>query len=104
MVNMLSRAREAGVCVVFGTDSGVSRHGDNAREFELMVQAGFTPAEALRSATVGGASHLGLSDQIGPLAPGTAAHLVAVTGDPLTDISLMRKIDFVMVGGRIAKE
>lgn len=104
MVNMLGRAREAGVCVVFGTDSGVSRHGDNAREFELMVQAGFTPAEALRSATVGGAAHLGLSDQIGTLAPGKAADLVAVTGDPLTDISLLRKIEFVMVGGRIAKE
>ena len=104
MVNMVSKAREAGVCVVFGTDTGVSRHGDNAREFELMVQAGFTPAEALRSATVGGAAHLGLSDQIGTLAPGKAADLVAVTGDPLADISLLRKIEFVMMGGRVAKE
>ncbi|GBF58577.1 imidazolonepropionase [Candidatus Phycosocius bacilliformis] len=104
MIDMASKARKAGVCVVFGTDSGVSRHGDNAREFELMVQAGFTPTEALRSATVGGAAHLGLSSQIGTLEPGKAADLIAVTGDPLSDVSVLRKVEFVMVGGRIAKQ
>jgi imidazolonepropionase-like amidohydrolase len=104
MLDMLSRARKAGVCVVFGTDSGVSRHGDNARELELMVEAGFTPAEALRSATVGGAAHVGLSDQIGTLAVGKAADIIAVSGDPLVNISAMRKVDFVMAAGRIAKD
>jgi imidazolonepropionase-like amidohydrolase len=104
MLDMLTQARKAGVCIVFGTDSGVSLHGDNARELELMVEAGFTPAEALRSATVGGAAHLGLSDQIGTLAVGKAADIIAVSGDPLVDISTMRKVDFVMAAGRIAKD
>ena len=103
MLDMLSRARQAGVCIVFGTDSGVSRHGDNARELELMVQSGFTPAAALRSATVGGAAHIGLSAQIGTLEVGKAADIIAVSGDPLTDISVMRQVGFVMKGGRVAK-
>jgi imidazolonepropionase-like amidohydrolase len=103
MLDMLSRARQAGVCIVFGTDSGVSRHGDNARELELMVQAGFTPAAALRSATVGGAEHIGLSAQIGTLEVGKAADIIAVSGDPLANISVMRSVSFVMKGGRVAK-
>jgi imidazolonepropionase-like amidohydrolase len=103
MLDMLGRARQAGVCIVFGTDSGVSRHGDNARELELMVQAGFSPAEALRSATVGGAAHVGLSAQIGTLEVGKEADIIAVSGDPLTNISLMRQVNFVMKGGVVAK-
>jgi imidazolonepropionase-like amidohydrolase len=103
MLDMLSRARQAGVCIVFGTDSGVSRHGDNARELELMVQSGFTPAAALRSATVGGAAHVGMSAQIGTLEVGKAADIIAVTGDPLADIAVMRRVGFVMKAGRVAK-
>jgi imidazolonepropionase-like amidohydrolase len=103
MLDMLSRARQAGVCIAFGTDSGVSRHGENARELELMVQAGFTPALALRSATVGGAAHIGLSATIGTLEVGKAADIIAVSGDPLSDITMMRRVDFVMKGGRVAK-
>jgi imidazolonepropionase-like amidohydrolase len=103
MLDMLSRARQAGVCIVFGTDSGVSRHGDNARELELMVQSGFMPAAALRSATIGGAAHVGLAAQIGTLEVGKAADIIAVSGDPLTNISLMRNVNFVMKGGKVAK-
>jgi imidazolonepropionase-like amidohydrolase len=103
MLDMLSRARQAGVCIVFGTDSGVSRHGDNARELELMVQSGFTPAAALRAATVGGAAHVGMSAQIGTLEVGKLADIIAVSGDPLADISVMRRVGFVMKGGRVAK-
>jgi imidazolonepropionase-like amidohydrolase len=103
MLDMLSRARQAGVCIVFGTDSGVSRHGDNARELELMVQSGFTPAAALRSATVGGAAHVGMSAQIGTLEVGKVADIIAVSGDPLADISVMRRVGFVMKGGKVAK-
>jgi imidazolonepropionase-like amidohydrolase len=103
MLDMLSRARQAGVCIVFGTDSGVSRHGDNARELELMVQSGFTPAAALRSATVGGAAHIGMTAQIGTLEVGKLADIIAVSGDPLADISIMRQVGFVMKGGKVAK-
>jgi imidazolonepropionase-like amidohydrolase len=103
MLDMLSRARQAGVCIVFGTDSGVSRHGDNARELELMVQSGFTPAAALRSATVGGAAHIGMSAQLGTLEVGKMADIIAVSGDPLTDISVMWRVGFVMKGGVVAK-
>jgi imidazolonepropionase-like amidohydrolase len=67
------------------------------------VQAGFTPAAALRSATVGGAEHIGLSAQIGTLEVGKAADIIAVSGDPLANISVMRSVSFVMAGGRVAK-
>ena len=88
---------------MFGTHSGVLRHGENARELELKVRAGFTPAAALRSATVGGAALIGLSTQVAILEVGKAADIIAVTGDPLTDISVMRRVSFVMKGGRVAK-
>lgn len=103
MLAMARRAREAGICVAFGTDSGVSPHGQNARELELMVQAGFTPAEALRSATVVAASHFGLEQEIGRVAPGLTADLIAVRGDPLRDIGVMRQVGFVMRAGTVAR-
>jgi imidazolonepropionase-like amidohydrolase len=99
MVETLRRAHRAGVKVAFGTDTGVSRHGDNAREFELMVSAGFTPMEAIRSATVNGADNLGKSSDLGTIEPGKFGDLIAVSGDPLIDISELRDVDFVMKGG-----
>jgi imidazolonepropionase-like amidohydrolase len=91
------------VKIAFGTDSSVSKHGENAREFELLVRAGLTPLEAIQTATVNGAAHLGLSARVGSLAPGKAADVVAVNGDPLVDVSVLRHVDFVMKAGVVAK-
>jgi imidazolonepropionase-like amidohydrolase len=103
MIAALRRAREGGVKVAFGTDSGVSPHGQNAREFALMIEAGFTPLDAIRAATVWGAAHNRLSDQIGTLLPGKEADLIAVKGDPLRDVTELERVSFVMKGGQAAK-
>ena len=103
MIAAARRAREGGVKVAFGTDSAVSPHGQNAREFALMAQAGFTPLDAIRSATIWGAAHNRISDEVGTLAAGKAADLIAVKGDPLQDVTVLEHVTFVMKGGRIAK-
>lgn len=103
MVDMLARAHRGGVRVAFGTDSGVSAHGDNAREFELMVQAGMSPAEALIAATLNAAEHLQLENEIGRIAPGFHADIIAVSGNPLENISELWNVDFVMAAGVIHK-
>jgi imidazolonepropionase-like amidohydrolase len=103
MVDALRRAHKAGVKIAFGTDSGVSAHGDNAQEFALMVEAGMTPLEAIRAATVSAADHAGLTSEIGTLTPGKAADIVAVKGDPLTNIRALETTSFVMKGGTVAK-
>ena len=103
MIDATRRAHQAGVKIAFGTDSSVSKHGENAREFELMVRAGLTPMEAIQTATVNGAAHLALSAQIGSLAPGKAADVIAVTGDPTRDVTVLREVGFVMKGGVVAK-
>lgn len=95
------RAYEAGVPIVFGTDTGVSAHGDNAREFGLMVDAGMPPMEAIRSATSVAAEFLGISDRYGSLEAGKQADLVAVPGNPLEDIHVMEQVAFVMKAGKI---
>lgn len=100
MLDMARRARAAGVRVAFGTDSGVSRHGDNAREFALMVAAGYTPLDAIRSATVWAAAHNGLAGEVGALRPGMAADLVAVAADPLEDVRALERVEWVMRAGR----
>ncbi len=97
------RAYKAGVKIAFGTDAGTFAHGDNAKEFEYMVQFGMSPADAIKAATVAGADLLGLAADVGSLAPGKVADLIAVKGDPLSDISTLRHIDFVMKSGRVAK-
>ena len=99
MLDMLRRAHEGGVMVAFGTDSGVSDHGQNAREFELMVEAGFTPIEAIQAATVNAAAHLGMEDRLGRLAPGYSADLIAVDGDPTANVSELRAVQWVMASG-----
>lgn len=96
-----SRAIAAGVRIAFGTDSGVSTHGLNAREFALMVEAGMTPAAAIRAATADAAEALGRADRFGRIAPGMAADLIAVDGDPLADVRQLEDVDFVMKSGRV---
>jgi uncharacterized protein (DUF885 family)/imidazolonepropionase-like amidohydrolase len=101
MLEATRRAHAAGVKVAFGTDASLAPHGTNAREFQLMASAGFTPLDAIRAATVHAAEHLRLSNQIGSLAAGKAADLIAVAGDPLADLDALQRVRFVMKGGRI---
>ena len=98
------QAHSAGVEIVFGTDSAVYPHGDNARQFSRMVRFGMTPAEALRSATTKAADLLGIADQAGRIAEGLQADLVAVSGNPYDDISILENIEFVMKGGVVHKQ
>ena len=97
----LEKCVPAGVKIAFGTDAGVSKHGRNADEFELMVKYGMTPATAIVAATTNAADLLGLADQIGALRPGMAADLIAVDGDPLADVVALKSVLFVMKGGKV---
>ncbi len=99
-----AKAYKAGVKIAFGTDSGVSAHGDNAQEFALMVNAGMPPIEAIRSATVHAADLLGQSESLGSLSEGKHADIVAVRGNPLKDIRLLENISFVMKDGKTYKQ
>ncbi len=90
-----------GVKIGFGTDSGVSKHGENAREFRLMVEHGMTPIAALKAATSADAELLGLAKSIGTLKPGKLADLVAVPGDPIADIAATGRVVFVMKEGAV---
>jgi imidazolonepropionase-like amidohydrolase len=94
-----ARAWKAGVPILFGTDTGVSAHGDNALEFVLMVEAGMPPMAAIRSATSATAKFLEIDDRLGSVEVGKLADLVAVPGDPLVDIAAMRRVHFVMKDG-----
>jgi imidazolonepropionase-like amidohydrolase len=94
-------ARAAGIPVVFGTDAAVYEHGRNAEEFRQLVDVvGMTPAEAIASATTEAAKLLDLEGQIGRIAPGYSADLIAVTGDPLSNVRVLEHVDFVMVRGK----
>lgn len=97
------KACAAGVKIAFGTDSGVSPHGENAREFELMVQGGMPPMKAIQSATLEAARLLRIDQRLGTLEPGKVADVVAVPGNPLDDIRLMRRVEFVMKDGAVFK-
>ena len=97
------KAYKAGVKIAFGTDSGVSPHGENAVEFELMVNAGMPPMAAIKSATAEASKLLKIEDQLGTIEPGKIADLVAVKGDPIDDIVLLKSIDFVMKEGVVYK-
>ena len=98
---VLRKAVEAGVRVVYGTDSGVYPHGLNAKQFAWYTRCGMTPLGALRSATVVAAECLGWSDRVGSLAPGRFADLVAVDGDPLADVTVLERPVAVAKGGRL---
>ena len=100
----LREAYPAGVKIAFGTDAGVSKHGRNADEFELMVKHGMPPAEAVKAATVNAADLLGLGAEIGTIEAGKEADLIAVAGDPLEDVTVLKRVGFVMADGRVAKD
>ena len=97
------RAHRAGVKIAFGTDSGVSAHGDNGREFGYMVQAGMPAMAAIRSATLDAATLLGQEGRLGTLEAGKFSDVVAVSGDPVKDISAMTRVSFVMKNGVVYK-
>lgn len=97
------RAQKAGVTIVNGSDAVAGLHGQNARELEWLVKAGLTPVEAIRAATLDAARLLGMEQQIGEIAAGHFADLIAVTNNPTTDITALQNVIFVMKDGRIAK-
>lgn len=99
-----ARAYQQKVKIAFGTDAGVFPHGDNANEFVYLVEAGMPPMEAILAATRNAADLLGVSSKLGSIQSGRFADLVAVKGDPLTDIKLLRQVSFVMKEGRVYKE
>ncbi len=99
--NSMMRAVKGGVRILFGTDSGVAPHGQNAKEFALMVKAGMTPAQAIKSATIDNAAEL--DRPIGAIMPGRDADIIAVAADPLADVTALEKVDFVMRRGVVHK-
>lgn len=99
----LAKAYPAGVKIAFGTDAGVSKHGRNADEFELMVKHGMPAAAAIQAATMNAATLLGVEKEVGSLEPGKAADLIAVAGDPTADITTLKSVHFVMKDGQVFK-
>ncbi len=99
-----AKAVKAGVRIGYGTDSGVYPHGDNARQFAYMVRYGMTPLEAIRSATTSAAASLGRSQELGSIAPGKFANLIAVEGDPLEDIRRLERVSAVIWKGRLVQQ
>ena len=104
LINTFSKAYKAGVKIAFGTDAGVFKHGQNWREFVYMIQAGMTPMDAIKAATVNAADLLGMKDQLGSIEVGKFADIVAVDGDPLKDSQVFGKIIFVMKDGVVYKQ
>jgi imidazolonepropionase-like amidohydrolase len=99
-----AKAVKAGAKMAFGTDAGVYPHGDNARQFYYMVKFGMTPAQAIRAATSNAADLIGRSNDVGSIAPGKYADIIAVDSDPLADVRTLEQVSFVMKGGVVYKE
>lgn len=99
-----AKAVKAGVKIAYGTDAGVYPHGQNALQFAWQVKFGQTPMQAIQSATSGAADLLGKPGEIGSISPGKKADLIAVKGDPLADIALLEKVQFVMKDGKVIKQ
>ena len=105
LMKNLHDAYAAGVKIAFGTDTfGMSAHGENAQEFAIMVRAGMPPIEAIFAATRNAADLIGDTADIGSVQAGRYADLIAVSGDPLQDVTVLEHVGFVMKGGRIYKE
>ena len=98
-----SRAVEAGLKVVFGSDAAVYPHGDNGKQFSRMVEFGMTPMQAIAAATSLAAEALGKDGELGCVAVGCAADLIAVSGDPLDDIAVLESVEFIMKAGEVYK-
>ena len=98
---IVARAQRWGVPVAFGTDAGVFPHGENAGEFALLKNNGMSDRAALASATTGAARVIGMENEIGRIAPGYSADIIAVEGNPLEDVTVLEDIDWVMVRGRV---
>ena len=104
MLKNLKGAYDAGVKIAFGTDTfGMSAHGENAQEFAIMVNSGMTPMDAIKAATWNAADLIGDTADIGSVQPGRFADIIAVSGDPLKDVKVLEKVQFVMKGGSVVK-
>ncbi|MEI9964992.1 MAG: amidohydrolase family protein [Caulobacteraceae bacterium] len=95
---------KAGVKMLFGTDAGIYPHGDNAKQFKIMVQYGMTPMQAIQAATVNAAEALDRTHDVGAIQVGRYGDMIAVEGDPMQDISVLEHVDFVMKGGEVVKQ
>jgi imidazolonepropionase-like amidohydrolase len=100
----LELAYPRGVKIAFGTDAGVSKHGRNADEFELMVKHGMPAAAAIKAATLNAADLLGIAAEVGSIEPGKRADVIAVAGDPLSDVTVLKRVSFVMKDGVVQKQ
>ncbi len=103
LMDTFKRAYQSGVAIAFGTDSGVSSHGDNWQEFTLMVRGGMPPMEAIQAATVEAAKLLKIQKSVGIIKSGMVADIIAVNGNPLNDIRAMKNVTFVMSRGQIVR-
>ena len=104
MLKNLKGAYDAGVKIAFGTDTfGMSAHGENAQEFAIIVNSGMTPMDAIKAATWNAADLIGDTADIGSVQPGRFADIIAVSGDPLKDVKVLEKVQFVMKGGSVVK-
>ena len=103
MKGNFEKAHKAGVKIAYGTDSGISKHGTNAEEAVLMVEAGMSEMNVIRSATVNAADLIDMSASIGTIEAGKYADIIAVSGSPLDDIGELLDVDFVMKGGKVYK-
>jgi len=97
------KAFQAGARMAFGTDSGVYPHGDNAKQFAKMVEWGMKPIDAIRASTINAADLIGWSEKVGSLEKGRYADLVAVDGDPLSDVRILESVKFVMKSGVVSR-
>jgi imidazolonepropionase-like amidohydrolase len=104
MQGNFARAHKAGVKVAYGTDTGVSRHGDNAQEAVLMHAAGMSEMDILYSATVAAADLAAMSDTLGTIEAGKHADIIAMQASPLDDIRALLDVAFVMKGGKVFKD
>jgi imidazolonepropionase-like amidohydrolase len=100
---VFTKAYRAGVPIVYGTDAATYPHGWNARQFRYMVECGMAPMDAIKSATSVAAHYMGWEDRVGALVPGRFGDLIAVSGDPLRNITTVETVSVVIKGGLIFK-